>query len=113
MGFAMFLSVVTIWLFAEGGELDPKGRYRTWPVLIKIPLKAFVTCDADRAVFHILTSSTSPVKKFVAGVTLELAPTLTGFVPIDSGEAPAVALLPACTPSTYNITLVPSFVTTA
>ena len=80
---------------------------------VKFPPNADDTCDADSAVFHSLTSSTSPVKKLVAGVTRELAPTLTGFVPVLSGEAPDVAFVATCTPSMYNMTLAPLFVTTA
>ena len=80
---------------------------------LKVPPNAADTCDAVSAAFHSLTSSTSPVKKFVAGVTLELAPTLTGFVPVVSGEAPDVDFVATCTPSMYSMTLAPLFVTTA
>jgi hypothetical protein len=57
-----------------------------------VPENALVTCCAVRSSFQTLTSSTSPVKKIPGGVTLELAPTLTGFVPEDSGDAPDVDL---------------------
>ena len=78
-----------------------------------VPVNALPACCAVRSSFQTLTSSTSPVKKFPGGVTLELAPTLTGFVPEDSGEAPPVDLVATCTLSTYNLRVEPSFVTTA
>src|SRR6185436_11380381 len=55
-----------------------------------VPIVASVTCCTVRSSFQTRTSSTSPVKKFPGGVTLELAPILTGFVPEDSGEEPNV-----------------------
>ena len=76
------------------------------------PANAFDTCVAVRSSFQTLTSSTSPVKKFPGGVTLEFAPTRTGLFPVFSGEAPANAFIATSTPSIYNLRVVPSFVTT-
>ena len=67
-----------------------------------VPAKAFATSAAVKSSFHTLTSSISPVKKLLGGVTLELAAILTGFVPEVSGEAPPVDFEATCTPSIYK-----------
>src|SRR4030066_1835601 len=102
MACCVFFLTVIAWLFATGGELEPNGRCRTCPAVLTVPANASATCCVVRSSFQILTSSTSPVKKFPGGVTLELAPTLTGLVPEGSGGAPDVCLVPTFTPSIYN-----------
>src|SRR4029078_8019483 len=83
-------------------------------VLNEVPAKASDTCWAVRSSFQTRTSSTFPIKKLpVGGVVLELAPILTGFVPELSGDAPEVDLLATWAPSTYSLSVVPSYVTTA
>ncbi len=114
MACCVFLLRVIAWLFATGGGLEPNGRYRTCSAVLKeVPANASAICCVVRSSFHTRTSSTCPVKKLPGGVTLELAPTLTGFVPEVSGDAPVVDLVPTCTPSIYNMTVEPPYVTTA
>ncbi len=78
-----------------------------------MPANASGTCCALRLSFQTLASSTSPVKKLPGGVMRELAPTLTGFVPEESDDAPDVNFVATCSPSIYKMRLAQLFVTTA